>query len=59
VSFTLELTRRAYADIDLSFAFVTERSGISAARRWRNELFTRLSKLIETPETWPIVDEPE
>ena len=55
---TLELTRRAYADIDLLFAFVKERSGVAAAESWRNALYARLAKLGQMPEAWPHVDEP-
>ena len=55
----LELTRRSYADIDVLFAFVKERSGIGAAQRWRNGLFTRLVKLENQPEIWPFVENEE
>ncbi len=55
----LELTRRAYSDIGVLSTFVKERSGVSAAERWRNALFARLSKLERMPEAWPLADEPD
>lgn len=53
----LELTRRAYSDIGVLSAFVKERSGVSAAERWRDALFRRLSKLELMPEVWPLADD--
>lgn len=59
MAFALQLTRRAYADIDHSFAFVKQRPGVAAAERWRDALFARLSALERQPEVWPPVDEPD
>jgi len=55
----LELTRRAFADIDAHFTFVKARSGRAAAERWREALFQRLSALQTQPEMWPLAEEPD
>jgi len=54
----VQLTRRAYADIDELFAFVKRRSGVASAERWRDALFVRLSSLAATPGMWPLIDDP-
>ncbi|HXD86060.1 MAG TPA: type II toxin-antitoxin system RelE/ParE family toxin [Urbifossiella sp.] len=59
MSHRVQLTRRAYTDVDVLFAFVKRRSGVISAERWRDALFKRLSKLESTPEMWPQVDDPE
>ena len=53
----LQLTLRAYADIDVLFAHVKRRSGVTSAERWRDALFARLSVLEHQPGLWPLADE--
>ena len=54
---TVELTRRAYADLDVLFAHVKNRSGVASADRWRNALLARLSKLEDQSDMWPLSEE--
>ena len=44
-TFTLELTRKAYAHIDVLFAFVKQRSGRTSAERWREGLLSETAAL--------------
>jgi len=58
MTFALELTRLANADIDVLFTYVKQRSGRTSAERWREALFQRLNSLQLQPEIWPLAEEP-
>ena len=40
------------------FAHVKKRSGVASAQRWRDALLSRITKLEEQSEMWPLSEEP-
>lgn len=56
--FVIELTKRAYHDMDVLFNGVKKRSGVESAERWRNGLIKRVSALEKDGNMWPLTEEP-
>ena len=57
MTFRLETSRRAQADINGHVAFIQRRSSAISAARWHDGLLRRVRGLAERPEVWPIADE--
>jgi plasmid stabilization system protein ParE len=57
VVYHVQLLRRAYADLDGLFAFISRSVNAASATKWRNGLMAKVDTLAQNPERYPLADD--
>jgi plasmid stabilization system protein ParE len=57
VTFALQISRRAEADIDTHVGSIARRTSPISAARWHIGIRAKIRMLVDLPELWPLADE--